>query len=317
MATRLEGIAFDLAGQPLVGVTVQAYDRRGMRSSTATTDGAGFFRITGLEDRDWLPRISSGEQGYALPFVQGDFGILQLTKLHHNLLEQVLADQHHPQDHLSDHHTGGSQALSLGLIAGTVIGPGHGDQTGEGSAIHDGGDLTYTPAVLTDWDGDVDPGAIDDALDQLAERVDDNEALAHAQSHGVADHSSIIGERQVEIIIPLSKALPGATNNATLDDDYLYKKPYNVARRINKWYIRFESNLAAQATFELRKNGTAITGASITVSAAARDATVDAFTETTLAADDSLEVWQTAGNAEDIGGRAYVYGDEDVVAAVT
>lgn len=35
--------------------------------------------------------------------------------------------------------------------------------------------ITYTPAVNTDWDGDIDPGNVDDALDQLAERVDDNE----------------------------------------------------------------------------------------------------------------------------------------------
>lgn len=35
--------------------------------------------------------------------------------------------------------------------------------------------VSYTPAVLTDWDGDADPGDTDDALDQLAERVDDLE----------------------------------------------------------------------------------------------------------------------------------------------
>ena len=35
--------------------------------------------------------------------------------------------------------------------------------------------VRYTPAVLTDWDGDADPGETDDALDQLAERTDDLE----------------------------------------------------------------------------------------------------------------------------------------------
>lgn len=35
--------------------------------------------------------------------------------------------------------------------------------------------IAYTPAVATDWDGDADPGNVDGALDQLAERVDDNE----------------------------------------------------------------------------------------------------------------------------------------------
>lgn len=40
----------------------------------------------------------------------------------------------------------------------------------------DAGNVTYTPAENTDWDGDADPGDLDDALDQLAERVDDLEA---------------------------------------------------------------------------------------------------------------------------------------------
>ena len=142
-------------------------------------------------------------------------------------------------------------------------------------------------------------------------------SAVHAAVHGVADHTGTVGERQVEIVIPLKKALPAATNNATLDDDYLYKKPYNVARRINKWYIRFESNLAAEAIFELRKNGTVLAGSSITIAAAARDAAIDSFTEVTLADGDSLEVFQTGGDAENVGGRATVYGDEDVVAAVS
>jgi hypothetical protein len=42
----------------------------------------------------------------------------------------------------------------------------------------DSGQLNYTPAVLTDWDGDTDPGNVDDALDQLAGRVDDLEGGA-------------------------------------------------------------------------------------------------------------------------------------------
>lgn len=53
--------------------------------------------------------------------------------------------------------------------------------TGEGGDLSipsDAGDLGYTPAVLTDWDGDADPGDLDDALDQLAERVDDVEGGA-------------------------------------------------------------------------------------------------------------------------------------------
>ena len=35
--------------------------------------------------------------------------------------------------------------------------------------------VTFTPTTAADWDGDADPGDLDDALNQLAERVDDNE----------------------------------------------------------------------------------------------------------------------------------------------
>lgn len=45
-----------------------------------------------------------------------------------------------------------------------------------GGAAVDAADVTYTPTVATDWDSDADPGDVDGALDQLAERVDDNEA---------------------------------------------------------------------------------------------------------------------------------------------
>lgn len=39
----------------------------------------------------------------------------------------------------------------------------------------DAGGITFTPTVVTDWDGNADPGDLDDALNQLAERVDDVE----------------------------------------------------------------------------------------------------------------------------------------------
>ena len=46
--------------------------------------------------------------------------------------------------------------------------------------VSDAEDITYTPAVATDWDGDADPGNVDDALDQLAERITDEEGHTHA-----------------------------------------------------------------------------------------------------------------------------------------
>lgn len=42
-------------------------------------------------------------------------------------------------------------------------------------ATVDASDVTYTPAVVADWDGGVDPGNQDAANDQLAERVTDLE----------------------------------------------------------------------------------------------------------------------------------------------
>jgi len=46
--------------------------------------------------------------------------------------------------------------------------------------VHDAADVTYTPAVLADWDGSADPGDVDEALDQLAERVTDISAPSSA-----------------------------------------------------------------------------------------------------------------------------------------
>lgn len=45
-----------------------------------------------------------------------------------------------------------------------------------------GADIAYTPAVLTDWDGDADPGQVDDALDQLAARTTVLEAAGGNES---------------------------------------------------------------------------------------------------------------------------------------
>lgn len=62
-----------------------------------------------------------------------------------------------------------------------------------GSGGGDAGDITYTPAVATDWDGDADPGDVDNALDQLAERVDDLEA-GGATTDADAIHDNVSGE---------------------------------------------------------------------------------------------------------------------------
>lgn len=46
--------------------------------------------------------------------------------------------------------------------------------------VVDADDVTYTPTTLADWDGSADPGDVEQALDQLAERVTDEEAHTHS-----------------------------------------------------------------------------------------------------------------------------------------
>jgi hypothetical protein len=48
-------------------------------------------------------------------------------------------------------------------------------EVGAGGGGGDAADITFTPTVPADWDADIDPGNVDDALDQLAERVEDIE----------------------------------------------------------------------------------------------------------------------------------------------
>lgn len=87
-------------------------------------------------------------------------------------------------------------------------------QTGDGAAsaapawgVPDASDVTYTPAVLTDWDADADPGDVDNALDQLAERVDDVEGAAgHAAVTVAADLSPLISLSTQELSFAVQNA---------------------------------------------------------------------------------------------------------------
>lgn len=51
----------------------------------------------------------------------------------------------------------------------------HNHSNAAGGGTIDASVLTYTPAVNADWNGSADPGDVDNALDQLAERVKDLE----------------------------------------------------------------------------------------------------------------------------------------------
>ncbi len=51
-----------------------------------------------------------------------------------------------------------------------------------GGGSPDAADVTYTPTTAADWDGSADPGDVDNALDQLAERVADVEGAGYLTS---------------------------------------------------------------------------------------------------------------------------------------
>jgi hypothetical protein len=60
----------------------------------------------------------------------------------------------------------------------------------------DAADVTYTPTTVADWDSDTDPGDLDAALDQLAERVTDVEEAGYIAS--ITDQHIFTREGEVE-----------------------------------------------------------------------------------------------------------------------
>jgi hypothetical protein len=72
----------------------------------------------------------------------------------------------------------GRTTASTGAVEEITVGAGltlaAGALTATGGAV-DSDDVTYTPTTLADWDSSADPGDVEQALDQLAERVADVE----------------------------------------------------------------------------------------------------------------------------------------------
>lgn len=71
-------------------------------------------------------------------------------------------------------------AISFGnslmvVVTGTVA---YVDWTGSSGGGGDASTTTYTPSTVANWTGSADPGNVDDALDQLAARVDDLESAS-------------------------------------------------------------------------------------------------------------------------------------------
>jgi hypothetical protein len=136
MATIITGVVLhETEWTPLPNVTVYAYSTNGYTEGSDTTDSNGRFLISDLTDREWLAKLPANQAGRVL-LVPTD-----VTPPAHALTLGQTPDDHHSQAHLSAHHTGGDDALSLELLAGTIVGAGHGDQTGEALAIHAPTDL--------------------------------------------------------------------------------------------------------------------------------------------------------------------------------
>jgi hypothetical protein len=142
MSTVVAGVVLSTDwSAPMQGVSVYAYSIEGFTEGSATTDYEGYFVISGLTDREWVAKLSGGTTGniLLLPTVPATF----FTE--HSDILGVSSDQHHTEDHINRHHTGGADALSLGLLAGTVAESGHGDQGTSTSALH---------AIIGDADAD-------------------------------------------------------------------------------------------------------------------------------------------------------------------
>lgn len=104
--------------------------------ATDANDGDGALYTTNIDGDEWVEVVGSGGTIALL----GDIGDVDLTSLTNN---QVLAWEN-----------------------GTSLWK---------NKFPDASWITFTAAVPADWDGGVDPGDTDDALNQLAERVKDLE----------------------------------------------------------------------------------------------------------------------------------------------
>lgn len=112
-------------------------------------------------------------------------------------------------------------------------------------------EISYTPAVLTDWDGDADPGNVDDALDELAERVDDVENIFvdSLDPTGFINRTSstlsfVDGTRTFTIA-------PTATNFSFYSNGILFTKTSTskvITDTAGMHYIYFDTNGAIQSS---------------------------------------------------------------------
>lgn len=149
-------------------------------------------------------------------------------------------DMDNPMTTAGDIIIGGVSGAPARLAAGTedyvlTMGATSPEWATPAGGTTDAADVTYTPAVAADWDSDADPGDVDNALDQLAERVDDLEGAGGGGfttgdvheveidrqtlgADGNLNKASIpSGYDDIEII-----ALLRSAKNAATDDIYIY-----------------------------------------------------------------------------------------------
>jgi len=96
----------------------------------------------------------------------------------------------------------------------------------------DAADITYTPAVLTDWDGDADPGEIDDALDQLAARTT---VLEDADTGAITESGLTLGgpsNMSIGELYALRAGRPGEAETA----GHMYQVDVDTSTTDNNFY---------------------------------------------------------------------------------
>lgn len=118
--------------------------------------------------------------------------------------------------------------------------------------VVDADDVTYTPTTLTDWDSDADPGDVEQALDQLAERVDDLEGGAgHAAVTLAADADTILSLSTQEIGLDTQTAnyvLAGPTSGAAADPTFRALVEADIASLLQSgWFAAGETWTYASA----------------------------------------------------------------------
>lgn len=168
--------------------------------------------------------------------------------------------------------------------------------------------VTFTPAVLTDWDSDADPGQCNDALDQLAERVDDLEADPGHEDIGARvyhDAAQSIADSTAETL---------AFNSERWDTDTIHDTATNNSRLTCKTagkyiisaHVEFEQDGTGTRRVRLLLNATDII-ASLRIRAVAGGTTrMSISTIYDLAVNDYLQVivYQDSGGALDLESSA-------------